>query len=207
MKAQAGAERGVSSRQPRRVRVLIGSANPVKLAATEEAFGRYYESVEVEGVGVPSGVPDQPFGDETLRGAANRARALRSLERAADADFFVGIEGGVLVVGTRCLAFGGMCVVDRQGREGLGCSPHFQLPPGVLESLEAGAELGDIIDALADETLSKRRGGAIGYFSGGVMDRRELYVAGLVVALVPFVRPEHYFSDEAVAVTATRGAP
>jgi inosine/xanthosine triphosphatase len=50
--------------------------------------------VVVTSVSVPSGVPDQPMGDEqTRQGALNRACNASNLQGHA-ADFFVGLEGG-----------------------------------------------------------------------------------------------------------------
>lgn len=180
------------------VRVLVGSSNPVKAAAVEEAFGRYFEAVAVEGVEVESGVADQPLGVDTLLGARNRARALRRLDSEGRwaASYYVGIEGGVMQIERRWFALGCMCVVDRRGDEAFGTSPQFELPTSVIEQLHGGRELGEVIDALTGEQDSKRHGGAIGHFTRGVMDRKALYVAGLVVALVPFLNRDAYFERQ-----------
>jgi len=58
--------------------VAVGSTNPVKLAAARAVLSRAAPDLRVEAVAVPSGVPDQPWGDdETIRGALARARAAR----------------------------------------------------------------------------------------------------------------------------------
>ena len=50
-------------------RVAVGSANPVKLGAVRAVLAWAAPSATVEPVTVPSGVPDQPFGDdETILG-------------------------------------------------------------------------------------------------------------------------------------------
>jgi inosine/xanthosine triphosphatase len=177
------------------MKVLVGSMNPVKRVSVEEAFGLFFDTPVVQCVAVPSGVPDQPIDDETLVGARNRARTLRVAPEAGEADFFVGIEGGVVEQVGRVFAFGGICVVDRHGREALGSSPRFELPPGVARQVLAGRELGLVMDEMTGQQNSKHKGGAIGHFTRGVMDRRALYVAGLVVTLVPFLNRSLYFSD------------
>ncbi|GLC47129.1 hypothetical protein PLESTB_000602600 [Pleodorina starrii] len=61
--------------------VLVASKNPVKVNAVQRALQRCFPSLEVtvQGRQAPSGVPDQPRGDqETLAGARNRVAALRS---------------------------------------------------------------------------------------------------------------------------------
>ena len=67
------------------MRVLVGSANPVKIAAVRDAFEPYFPGAEVEGIETPSGVPAQPVGEDDLHrrgesgagaaGAECRARA------------------------------------------------------------------------------------------------------------------------------------
>lgn len=179
------------------MRVLVGSTNPVKRGSVEEAFGLFFDAPVVRGIAVPSGVPDQPINDETLFGARNRARSLRAGPEAREVDYFVGIEGGIIEQAERVFAFGGMCVIDRHGREALGSSPYFELPPRVARQVLAGRELGLVMDEMTGQQDSKHRGGAIGHFTRGVMDRRALYVAGLVVTLVPFLNQTLYFDDGA----------
>nr|WP_231736982.1 DUF84 family protein [Halobacterium sp. CBA1126] len=71
------------------MRVAVGSGNPVKRDAVAAAL----PDATVDAVSVPSGVPEQPRGDdETVEGARNRAeRALQSGEYGLG----VGLEGGV----------------------------------------------------------------------------------------------------------------
>ena len=58
------------------MRVLVGSANPVKIAAVRDAFEPCFPGAVVEGIEASSGVPAQPMGEETFTGAENRARTL-----------------------------------------------------------------------------------------------------------------------------------
>ena len=64
----------------------------MKLEATKEAFSKYFNAVEVVGIGVNSKVPNQPIEDETFAGAKNRAFELKKInkERNFKAEFFVG---------------------------------------------------------------------------------------------------------------------
>lgn len=177
------------------MKILVGSENPVKIAATEEAFAHYFGPVQVTGLAVGSGVPAQPVDDDTFAGAQNRALALKRLaaRQGLAADFYVGIEGGIVRRYGRWFSFGAMCIVDAQGRMGFGASSHFELPARVVrELLDGGAELGQVIDALSGEENTKQKGGAIGFLTRGLMDRQALYVQGLVVALIHFVNGNLY---------------
>lgn len=172
------------------MKVLVGSANPVKIAAATEAFGRYFDGVAAEGVSVPTGVGSQPIGDATIAGARNRAQALRA---AHDADYYVGIEGGVAQHDGRWMSFTAVTIIDRHGEEGSGLSPHFALPSSIAERLIAGEELGDVIDEQLGDTNTKQKEGAIGHFSKGVCTRKDLCTAGVLMALIPFLNRERYF--------------
>jgi inosine/xanthosine triphosphatase len=177
------------------MKILVGSKNPIKIASVEEAFAKYYDKVEVVGVEVDSGVTAQPVNDETFIGSRNRAMKLKELNdnQKMDADFFVGIEGGITDQFGRWFAFGCMCIVDREGKIGFGLSPHFELPSSVIEKLLLGIELGDVMDEIMNQQNTKQRNGAIGYFTNGVMNRKELYVEGLKVAIIPFLHKEMFF--------------
>lgn len=180
------------------MRILVASENPVKIAAVEEAFGKFFPELIIEGVKLDSGVSAQPVQDETFIGAQKRAFALREYdqENKINADYYVGIEGGVSEYFERWFGYGCMFILDSKGRTAVGMSPHFELPSSVVSKLLNGAELGDIIDELSTDNNSKQKSGAIGYFTRDVIDRKELYVSGLISALVPFLNKKLYFSDK-----------
>ncbi len=182
-----------SLRHQQRIQVLVGSTNPVKLKATEEAFRKFFPQVQVQGREVDSGVHHQPRDQETFAGAQNRVEALASLN--PEADFLVGIEGGIVQLYDRWFALGVMCIRHRSGREAFGTSPGFELPASIVHQLLAGKELGTVMDELTGQHNTKQNLGAIGILSGGVMDRRTLYVQGLITALVPLLNPELYFTN------------
>ncbi len=175
--------------------ILVGSENPVKINAAEKSFSQFYENVVVKGFAVPSGVSDMPVNEETTKGAFNRANELKKLNEREklNADFFVGIEGGIGKFFGEWFSFGMMCVIDKEGKRSFGSSPHFQLPPGVIKKLLNGIELGDVMDEISETHNSKQKFGAIGFFTNGVMDREQLYVAGLTAALAPFQHKKLYF--------------
>src|SRR5690554_1184628 len=105
--------------------VIVASKNPVKIQAAQEGFARMFPGEEFAfgAVSTPSGVSDQPLSStETLQGAFNRALSARLL--MPQADYWVGIEGGVeeqpgsaLPEGLReasLAAFAWVVVLDRQ---------------------------------------------------------------------------------------------
>ena len=174
------------------MKILVGSKNPVKIESVKEAFNKYFDDIEVTGINVNSGVPDQPINDDTFKGAKNRAFKLIERDKVENsgADFFVGIEGGIIELYSRWFAFGCMCIADRSGNTGFGTSAHFQLPDPVIRELQNGKELGYVMDEIQNKTNTKQKHGAIGYFTNGIMSRSELYVPGLITALIPFLHKD-----------------
>jgi inosine/xanthosine triphosphatase len=170
--------------------VAVGSLNPVKLAAVTAVLAPRAPQAAFTGVTVPSGVPDQPFGDEdTIRGARTRAEAAR---RALDADLGVGIEGGCVETpeGMRTCAWA--AVVDRTGRIGTGGSLAMPLPAVVARLVRSGTELGHAMDALVGQHNTKQGAGAVGILTDGLVDRQRAYETLVAYALAPFLTPDYW---------------
>lgn len=173
--------------------VAVGSTNPVKLAAVRAVLQRLEPRAHVDGIAVPSGVPDQPVGDdETIRGATNRAHAARA---ARDADLGVGIEGGVVDTphGMRTCAWA--VVVTRAGNAHVGGSLSMPLPDAVAALIRGGAELGHAIDQLVGTTNIKHGAGAVGILTEGLVNRMEAYETILAYALAPVLGPKLYYTE------------
>jgi len=177
------------------MKVLVGSENPVKIEATREVFSKYFGETEVTGIEVSSKVSAQPVNEETFEGAKNRALELKKLseEKKLGADFFVGIEGGITKLYSKWFALGVGCVIDNQGRIGYGVSPYFELPQSIIEQLLSGNELGEVMEKISGKDNIRQREGAIGFLSKGMMNRKDLYIHSLIVALVPFSNKDLYF--------------
>lgn len=176
-------------------RIVVGSQNPVKVAAAAAAARRWLQAeVTVEGVDVPSGVSDQPSSDsETKRGAENRAAAV--LREFPDVDFAVGIEGGIEVIGGQMYAFA--WVVIRHGESvGSSRSAAFLLPPRVCELVLSGQELGHANDEVFSTHNSKQQSGAVGLLTQDAISRQALYEHAADLALIP-MRNRHLFPSAA----------
>lgn len=172
------------------MRVVVSSTNPVKLAATRDAFSTCFKSAEIDliSVRVSSGVPDQPMSDdETRHGAEFRAAEARSEHE--DAEFWLGIEGGIEVVAGQFLASAWMVVLDPNGKRGMSRTPSLPLPPRIKLLVESGLELGDANDQVFSTYNSKQAGGAFGLLSEGRYTRRSIYAQTITIALIPFLHP------------------
>lgn len=175
------------------VRVAVGSANGVKVAAVLEEFLRILPlPTDVRGFPVPSGVPEQPRGGETLDGARNRAKA--ALAAWPEADYAVGIEAGLV----RYPAHEGhleaqACVVlDRLGGESHGWGPAFHYPEFVTERALRGEMVSDVLGPIANDPALGSTTGAIGYLTEGRLDRTALSRLAVLMAFVPRFRRDLY---------------
>jgi inosine/xanthosine triphosphatase len=180
------------------MQVLVGSHNPTKVEAVQEAFARYFDQVALLARTVESHVSRQPVNDETFAGARHRALELSRLNQTENlgASFCVGIEAGIIQLYSVWYAFSAVCIVDDRGRLGWGITPMWELPPRITSELLGGAELGDVMDRLAGERNTKQKGGAVAYFSRGITNRKTIYTQAVTLALIPFVNAQHYFGDQ-----------
>lgn len=168
-------------------KIAVGSCNPVKIQSAQAGFELVFPEYQFSAVGlaVASGVGDQPMScQETLQGAKNRARNLRSV--APDSDFFCGIEGGIEIIEETLYASAWIVIIDRVGSMTSGRSGSFPLPAKVKRLVESGLELGHANDVVFKETNSKQHGGAVGSLTGGVITRQSLYEHAMALALVTF---------------------
>ncbi|OGD83021.1 hypothetical protein A2572_01005 [Candidatus Collierbacteria bacterium RIFOXYD1_FULL_40_9] len=176
-----------------KIRVFVGSINPVKELAVKSAFQKtlpQYEAM-VHGLAVPSGVRAQPMTDaETLLGAKNRLANLTQF--ATSADFWVGIEGGVEVVGRQIESFAWVVVKSKEGVYGKSRTATFTLPSQVSELVLKGMELGDADDLVFGQSNSKRTNGSVGIMTGDIITRTTYYEHALILALIPFKSPDLY---------------
>lgn len=172
------------------MRVVIASRNPVKLAAGRSAFEALFPTHDIEllTVDAASGVADQPStDDETRAGARNRAEHARRAH--SDADFWVGLEGGIDVTGEQLMAFAWMHVLGSNGFSSEARSVSLPLPPRVKALVDAGLELGDANDRVFSTLNSKHGGGAFGLLTEGRVTRESVYAETMMLALMPFVNP------------------
>jgi inosine/xanthosine triphosphatase len=175
------------------MKIVVASKNPVKLQAARNGFTKMFpnEKHTVEGISVDSGVSDQPAGNtETYQGAYNRAR--NASLAVPDADFWVGLEGGIEPDGDDMMAYAWMVVRSPIGQIGKGKTGTYFLPPHAAELIRQGKELGEASDVIFKTINSKHNTGTTGLLTGGIIDRTEFYSAAIIFALIPFKNPALY---------------
>ncbi len=174
--------------------IIVGSTNPVKIEAVQRGFSKMFPGMafQCRGIAVASDISDQPMTDtETLQGASNRARNAQSAH--PNAQFFVGIEGGIEDPPGGMHAFAWMVIIG-DGLVGQARTGTFQLPPEVAKLVRQGVELGHADDIVFKRSNSKQKDGAIGILTDGIIDRTDYYEHAIMLALVPFKKRELYTS-------------
>eukprot|EP01134_Creolimax_fragrantissima_P003405 CFRG3405T1 len=188
--------------------VVVSSKNPVKLTATKRGFKSMFPdcNFEFQTVSVPSGVSDQPMGDdETRTGARNRMYNAQVVH--PNADFWVGIEGGCGIVDDHMTVFAWVTITVRnrevvvsEGEDksdeqrvhmyGESRTACFTLPNELNLLVKGGMELGHADDKLFERKNSKQEDGAIGLLTRSVIDRASYYEQSVILALVPLSNPD-----------------
>ena len=179
-------------------KVLIGSENRVKIESARQSFSKFFNPLDIHKLRVDSGVSAQPINEETFTGAKNRAEHAKRIndEQSLNANFFVGIEGGILHLHKRWFQFTVIYILDSQHRESFGTTGLYELPNWIVEKLLAGIELSHIIDELAKDTNTKEKQSASGFFTNGAVDRLQNYTQAITFALIPFLQDNLYFQQE-----------
>ncbi|KXX73475.1 Non-canonical purine NTP phosphatase [Madurella mycetomatis] len=177
-----------STAESRPQTIITASLNPVKTSAALQGFKLMFPDklYAVQGVSVPSGVPHQPISDATtLLGAQNRAANARALE--PNADFWVGIEGGVDEDEAGSMRnFAWVVVISRDGKMGKARTGAYYLPEETARLVRGGLELGKADDVVFGGSNTKQKNGSVGLLTGDVIDRTGYYVQAVILALIPF---------------------
>ncbi len=173
----------------RALRVNVGSLNPNKVNAVKDVLSMFYEKLEVNGVKVDSGVPEQPFDEDTVKGAINRSK-----NAIGDADLGIGIEAGLIwnPVVERYFDVQYCAIVDKRGVITVGHGPGFYYPEHVINLVKKGMSIGEAMDKLFNLNNIGYKQGAIGFLTEGKYDRKRLTETAVLMAFVPRIRREMY---------------
>ena len=153
------------------VKIALGTKNPAKIKAGELA-GREL-SAELVSINVSSGVSEQPFSDEeTIEGALNRAR---NAMKEANAEFGLGLEGGVVKTSYGLFICNWGALVTKDGESFVSGGARVKLPEKIAEELYSGRELGPVMDEYTKRQDIRKSEGAVGVFTNGRITRDRMF--------------------------------
>ncbi len=161
---------------------FVGSTNPIKIAAVQQALHEKFSDAVVKGFDVESGVSAQPMSDdETKRGAENRA--LRALEKGlqekkgVSAMLGVGLEGGVFEAPDGMWSTVWVAVVDQDKNFYYANGARIKIDEVIANKIRLGEELGPLIQELTGITDVRQKEGMFGVVTQRFVNRTEEYAA------------------------------
>ncbi|MCS6205097.1 inosine/xanthosine triphosphatase [Shewanella baltica] len=180
------------------IKIKVGSKNPVKINAATKAMAQLFPDsiIEASGMDAPSGVAAQPMTDkDTRQGAINRVHYCQQQDlQDTQADYYFAMEGGV-----DCFDFGpatfAYIAIGHKDQLAIGRSAILPLPMQVYRALEAGEELGHVMDRLFNTVNIKQKGGAIGLLTHGHATRESNYTQAIILAMAPLLNPDIYVQN------------
>jgi inosine/xanthosine triphosphatase len=182
-----------------RIEVLVISMNPVKIQATQEAFSSFYDNPVISNVDItdidPKGVhlKAQPIGEEQTY-EASRWRVKKARNHQSSYDFYVGIEGGVVLTShnkPRIIVYSsvgnGSFIETVRGCE-------IPLPQQFYEQLlnSHHTELGDLMTNISGISNIKQKEGAVGFLTRNIVTRFDILKQSIMMALIPFLNPDYF---------------
>ena len=126
------------------MKIIIGTKNQKKIKAVQAVFEQVLGSSNIEIIAhdAPSCVPEAPQDHETLDGAMNRARECEKMDGA---DFYVGIESGLVERYNNFFEEAWAVIIPANGEPLLGYSSGLMLPNIVATRIRTGEKHNEIM--------------------------------------------------------------
>lgn len=170
------------------MKILMGTKNPGKIEGAKQAFEKYFENVEINGVGVDSDVGNQPVNEEIIQGAKNRVKNLKKYAKQnnLEADFYIASEAGITNLLGEWISFNSAVIEDKNGMQSVGMSQGFEIPEKYINNI-LETELGKVMDSVfKGNELGKGKGG-ISYLTKNEISRIDLTRNAFIMALVKHI--------------------
>ena len=170
------------------MKVLIGTKNPGKIEGAKQAFEKYFNNIEIEGISVESEVSNQPINKEIIIGAKNRVKNLKEYARNnnIEADFYISSEAGLTDFLGEWIDINLAYIEDKNGMQSVGTSQGFPIPEKYIDEINE-TELGHLMDKLFNgKEMGKGKGG-ISILTKEDVTRIDLTKNAFIMALTTFV--------------------
>ena len=173
------------------MKILIGTKNPGKIEGARQAFEKYFENVEIEGIPVESDVSAQPVNEEIFQGAKNRVKNLKNYakENNLKADFYVASEAGITNSLGEWIEINAVVIEDSKGFQSVGTSQGFPIPEKYVEEI-IETELGKVMDKIFEKQHLGQEKGGISLLTKGEVSRIELTKNAFVMALISHINED-----------------
>ena len=171
--------------------ILIGTKNPGKIEGARQAFEKYFDNIEIEGIPVSSNVGDQPINEEILQGAKNRVKNLKqyAIKNNIEADFYISSEAGITNMLGEWIDINSVVIEDSKGFQSVGTSQGFPIPDKYIDEIKE-TELGKVMDKIfSGQELGKGKGG-ISFLTKNKITRIDLTRNAFIMALISHINGE-----------------
>ena len=173
------------------MKILMGTKNPGKIEGARQAFEKYFDNVEIEGIPVSSNVGDQPINEEIFQGAKNRVKNLKEYAKNnnIEADFYISSEAGITNLLGEWIDINAVVIEDSKGFQSVGTSQGFPIPNRYIDEIKE-TELGKVMDKIfSGKELGKGKGG-ISFLTKNEVTRIELTRNAFIMALISHINED-----------------
>ena len=170
------------------MKILMGTKNPGKIQGAKEAFEKYFDNVEIEGIAVNSDVSNQPLDEETLQGAKNRVKNLKQYAKNNNikADYYIASEAGIINMLGDWIDINVAVIEDSEGLQSVGTSQGFPIPNKYMDEIRK-TELGQVMDKIFSEKELHSGKGGISILTKGEVSRIGLTKNAFIMALTAHI--------------------
>lgn len=173
------------------MKVLIATKNPGKIEGAKQAFEKYFDNIQIEGISASSNVGSQPINQEILQGAKNRVKNLKeyAINNNIEADFYVSSEAGITDLLGEWIDINAVVIEDTKGFQSVGTSQGFPIPDKYIKEIKE-TELGKVMDKIfSGKELGKGKGG-ISFLTKDEISRIDLTRNAFIMALTKHINGE-----------------
>ena len=170
------------------MKILIGTKNPGKIEGARQAFEKYFENVEIEGISVESEVSAQPVNEEIFQGAKNRVKNLKKYAKQNNLkpDFYIASEAGITNLLGEWIDINAVVAEDEKGFQSVGTSQGFPIPEKYVEEIRE-TELGKLMDKIFNKQQLGQGKGGINFLTKGEVTRIQLTRDAFIMALISHI--------------------
>ena len=166
------------------MKALIGTMNPGKIEGAKQALECFFDGVEIEGYKASSDVGDEPVNEETIEGARNRVN--HSIEYAKennlDYDYFLGIESGIMQIGSKWFIANIAVIKDKEGYESIGMGPTLPVPNKYSEEI-MNTDFGTVMTKIFQEKDLGQGVGGVNSLTNNSISRIDITKEAFIMAL------------------------
>lgn len=173
------------------MKILMGTKNPGKIEGARQAFEKYFDNIDIEGIAVESNVGAQPVNEEILQGAKNRIKNLKKYANNNNikADFYIASEAWITNLLGEWIDINAVVIEDSKGFQSVGTSQGFPIPDKYIDEIKE-TELGKVMDKIfSGRELGKGKGG-ISFLTRNEVSRIDLTRNAFIMALTSHINED-----------------